>query len=209
MRRKIAGVSGVIAAVCVGLAGTLAADDEQRMVTMRNLQKAYNAESNAKARYEAFATQADQEGHKSVAVLLRAAAKSEAIHAKNFAAQLTRLGAEPTTMPDVFHVKSTRENLEACLKGQTSADESMYPGLIKQAEVDKDSATAVWFKAAYAAETQHAKLFKAALSTPEDWKAAGKVFGVCQACGYTVMGKSPTTCPICSGAQNQFTSFPE
>lgn len=209
MKRKIAGVSGVITAICMGLAGALVADDEQRMVTTNNLQKAYNAESNAKARYEAFAAQADQEGHKSVAVLLRAAASSEAIHAKNFAVQLTRLGAEPTTVPDVFHVKSTRENLEACLKGQTSADESMYPGLIKQAEVDKASATAVWFKATYAAEIQHAKLFKAALSTPDDWKALGKVFGVCQACGYTVMGKPPATCPACSGAQNQFTTFPE
>jgi len=70
------GVSGVIAALCVGWVGALNAAEAGSKSTLDNLQTAYNGESNAEARYEAFAAKADEEGYKSVAALFRAAAKS-------------------------------------------------------------------------------------------------------------------------------------
>jgi rubrerythrin len=205
-RRTIGSVSGLVVASCVGLASVMLAADEG-MVTSNNLQKAYNAELNAKARYEAFATKADEEGYRSVAILLRAAAYSKAIHAKHFVVEIAKTGEKPTTLPEPLNVKSTRENLEACLKGQISTDESMYPDLIKRAQADKNTEAAVWFKAAEESAAAHSKFFKAALDALDDWKAPGKEFAVCRNCGYTVMGQAPVACPVCSAQQEKFKVF--
>ena len=54
-----------------------------RRSTLDNLQAAFNGESNANARYLAFAKKADEEGYGQVASLFRAAARAEEIHAAN------------------------------------------------------------------------------------------------------------------------------
>ena len=64
-------------------------------VTLDHLQEAYNGESNASARYVAFAKRADADGYASVASLFRAAARAEEIHAANHAAVIQKLGATP------------------------------------------------------------------------------------------------------------------
>jgi rubrerythrin len=51
--------------------------------TMQNLKAAYSAESNAQARYLAFAEKADAEGYGAAASLFRAAARARQIHVTN------------------------------------------------------------------------------------------------------------------------------
>jgi rubrerythrin len=207
MKRRTVGVSGIVVVLCMGLAVALVAGEAQLLATRENLMKAYNGEQNAQSRYEKFAATADGEGYKSVAVLLRAAADSAATHAKNIAGKIKQMGAEPQMMLEVLDRRSTAENLAACLGGPTSADGSMYPGFIKQAEAEKDSDATKWFKAAYAAEVEFGKFFKAAVGALEEWKALGKDFAVCGVCGYPVMGAPPMTCPSCSAAQDKFKLF--
>jgi len=60
--------------------------------TVENLQTAFNGESNAHARYLAFAVKADQQGYGGVASLFRAAARAEEIHAANYLAEIQKLG---------------------------------------------------------------------------------------------------------------------
>jgi rubrerythrin len=64
-------------------------------ITLKTLQVAFNGESNANARYLAFAKQAQSEGYGEVASLFRAAARAEKIHATNYAAVIEELGALP------------------------------------------------------------------------------------------------------------------
>ncbi len=187
----------------VGLAGMLQAADEGP-TTLANLQAAYNGESNAKARYEAFAVKADAEGYLAVGALFRAAAKSESIHATKHGEIIKSLGAEPKAEVGAPDVKSTRENLEAGIKGETEEKETMYPAFIKQAQADKNKRAAMSFKGAMAAEAEHAKLYGAALKDLEGWKAAGKVFLVCQICGYTSMDQSLKKCPVCEAPRTKF-----
>jgi rubrerythrin len=207
MKRSKVGVAGIVVLLFAGLAGTLMAAENKETATLANLQTAYSGESNAKARYEAFAAKADEEGYKSVAVLFRAAAESEAIHAKNFATRIKKMGAEPKMTAAEPDVKSTKENLEASLKGEVSAAESMYPNFIQQADADKDSGAAMGFKGAHAAEVEYGKFFKTALDGLDEWKALGKEFAVCQVCGFTVMGQPPMTCPVCSAPKEKFKVF--
>ncbi len=169
---KMQGVAGVITLVCMGLVGMASAAEAAGKTTLDNLQAAFNGESNAKAKYESFAVKADAEGYKSVASLFRAAAASETIHARRHAAVIKKLGAEPKATVGKPEVKSTKENLEAALAGETYEKETMYPAFIKLAETEKNKDAVMSFKGALAAEVEHAKLYKQALAELDAWKAA-------------------------------------
>lgn len=197
---------GVIAITCLGCAGLAsAAEAAAGKTTLENLQEAFSGESNAKAKYEAFAVKADEEGYKSVASLFRAASRSEGIHAKKHAAAITKLGAEPKAELAKPEVKGTKDNLEAALAGETYEKETMYPEFVKQAATEKNKAAVRTFRSAMAAEIEHAKLYKQALADLDAWKAAGKAFMVCDICGYTEM-ESPALlkCPVCSAPKTKF-----
>jgi hypothetical protein len=87
--------------------------------TLQNLQTAFNGESNAHARYLAFAVKADQEGYGGVASLFRAAARAEEIHAANHLVEIKKLGGSAQAKIDSPVVKGTKENLEAAVRGET------------------------------------------------------------------------------------------
>ena len=85
----------VVAATIAGIWRSRSVSAGTNGKTLQNLQAAYNGESNAHARYLAFAEQADREGYPQVAVLFRAAARAEEIHLTNHAAVIRQLGATP------------------------------------------------------------------------------------------------------------------
>lgn len=175
--------------------------------TLDNLQTAFNGETNAKTRYEAFAVKADADGYRAVAALFRAAAHSEGIHAAKHGKAITKLGAVPQATAVAPDVKTTRENLETALKGETAEQTVMYPAFIKQAELDRNAQAKMSFHGAMAAETEHAKLYRQALDHLDGWKAAGKTFLVCEVCGYTALDAGLRKCPVCAAPREKFTFF--
>jgi len=176
--------------------------------TLANLQAAFNGESNASAKYMAYAGKADEEGYHRVAVLFRAASKAEAIHAANHARVIRSLGAEPEAQVKLPEIQSTRENLEDALKGETYEQDVMYPEFLKQAALDKNDDADETFTYAREAEMEHAKLYRMALDDLEAWKIAGAEFSVCPICGFTVEGKpSFTDCPVCGASEEQYISI--
>ena len=64
----------------------------ENAVTVQNLMAAFEGESNAHAKYTAFADKADSEGLLGAASLFRAAARAEQIHAANHARVISILG---------------------------------------------------------------------------------------------------------------------
>ena len=176
--------------------------------TVDNLKVAYLSESRAKADYEAFAAKAREEGYRSVTVLFVAAAASENVHLAKHAKELKALGALVTEVemkpPDV---RSTKENLESALAGEIARRETIYPGYAKQAGAEKNTAVVYSFKGALAAGAEHAKFFRQALGDLNAWKEPGKSFAVCTVCGFTVMGKPPAICPVCSQPREKFTIY--
>jgi len=166
--------------------------------TVKNLQAAYNGESNAKARYEASALKADEEGYQQVASLFRAAATAEGIHLANHAKVIRAMGAEPTAEIEAPEVGTTSENLAAGIKGETYERLTMYPDYIKQARADGSDSAVQTFSYALAAETEHAKLYKMALDDLGNWKTGPKTFIVCDVCGFTTLNLDLSKCPVCS-----------
>jgi rubrerythrin len=203
MNKKL--LCAMVVGLCVAGAA-VAAEATTNATTLDNLQTAFNGESNAHARYTAFAVKADEEGYKSVAALFRAAALSESIHAAKHAAAIKKLGAEPKADIVKVEPKTTKENLEAALAGETYEQTTMYPQFIEKAKADKNKQAVRSFSGAMAAEVEHAKLYKQALAELDAWKAAGRTFMVCQVCGYTA-ATSPTLlkCPVCSAPREKFT----
>jgi len=173
-------------------------------VTLKNLQAAYNGESNAHARYLAFAEKAETEGYQQVARLFQAAAQAEAIHAANHAAVIRKLGAKPEATIETPEVKSTRENLEEAINGESYERDTMYPEFIEQAKQKGNTEAVQTFTYAVQAETEHAKYYTQAKDNLEDWKDAKMVFYVCPECGFTTNNLNFENCPECGTAKNLF-----
>jgi len=187
------------------LALALAAGTDASATTLANLQAAFNGESNANARYLAFAKQAQNEGYGEVASLFRAAARAEKIHAKNHAAVIEELGAVPQANIEAAAVKSTRENLEAAVKGETYERDTMYPDFLKQARTDRNSHAVRTLNLAKAAEGEHARLYAAALASLDQLKGTKEVsYYVCPVCGFTTRETKFSKCPSCFTPKEAF-----
>ena len=180
------------------------AESKPAATTLDNLQAAFNGESNAHERYVAFAKKADEEGFGQVGSLFRAAARAEEIHANAHAEVIKTLGAKPKADIQKPEVKSTKENLEAALKGETYERDTMYPDFLKIAKAEKNLDAVKTFNYALAAEGEHAKLYKQALDSLDQWKAGKKDFFVCAVCGYTVVKVDFEKCPSCFSPKEKY-----
>lgn len=157
--------------------------------TDKNLANAFAGESQANRKYLAFAAKADAEGYPGAAKLFRAAAEAETVHAHS---HLRALGG----------IKSTRENLEAAVSGETFEFEKMYPPMIEDAKAEENEKAERSFNFANKAEEGHAALFKKALESLQT--GADADYYVCPVCGHAAEGEPPDICPICGAKKEQF-----
>lgn len=195
--------AAVLMAAAAASASENKAPVKAERTTLENLQTAFNGESNAKARYEAFAVKAEAEGYKGAAALFRAAAFAEALHASKHAKVIESMGAVPVAEIKPVKVRTTAKNLRSALAGETSEASAMYPEFIKKAKADKNDQAVMSFMGAMAAEKAHAKLYSLASANLKSWKAVKK-FIVCQTCGYTTDELDIKLCPVCAQPRSQF-----
>ncbi|MCL5986771.1 MAG: rubrerythrin family protein [Actinobacteria bacterium] len=157
--------------------------------TLENLKAAFAGESQANRKYLAFAKKADEENFSQVARLFRAAAEAETVHAH---AHLRVMNG----------VKSTKENLNEAIGGETHEFTRMYPQMIGDAKNENDQRAFRSFDHANKVEKIHAELYKKALdnlgNNPE------LKYYVCQVCGNTVEKEAPDRCPICGSPKSMF-----
>ena len=172
--------------------------------TMQNLQTAFNGESNAHARYLAFAQKADQEGYLQAAALFRAAARAEEIHAANHAVVIKKMGGTPQAKIDKAEVKTTAQNLNVAIQGETYEKDVMYPDFLKQAREEGNRDAIETFNFAKGAEVEHAKLYTAAAKDLPGMKAGNVKYYVCTVCGYTVKKIDFEKCPACFNPKEKY-----
>jgi rubrerythrin len=192
------------APVSSGSAVDVSAAPPVEAVTLANLQTAYNGETNAHARYLAFAKEADEEGYAPVASLFRAAARAEEIHARNHEKVILGMGVSPKADTESVVVKSTHENLEAAITGEVYERDEMYPSFLRQARSERNQPAARTFHLAQKAETEHAALFTQALKELERLRGAAIVYYVCPVCGFTSAKADGSRCPVCSSPTDRF-----
>ncbi|MBC8275485.1 MAG: rubrerythrin family protein [Chloroflexi bacterium] len=160
--------------------------------TGENLQAAFAGESQASRKYLYFAEKAEEEGHKQIARLFRAASDAETVHARNH-------------LKVMQGVKSTKDNLKEAIGGEDYEFTKMYPAFMKQAEAEGDKKANDSFDLANKVEQIHYRLYQAALGMLEKGQdMAEKPIYVCQYCGNTVEGEAPDRCPICGAPKKMF-----
>jgi len=154
------------------------------------LKAAFAGESQANRTYLAFAEAADREGYTQTARMFRAAAEAETVHAINHLKALKG-------------IKSTRENLQAAIGGETHEFKSMYPQMIADAKTEGNKEAQRSFEFANAVEQVHAKLYQGLLDNLGESKDEYPYY-VCPVCGYTSEREAPDTCPVCGTKGKMF-----
>lgn len=172
--------------------------------TLDNLQTAFNGESNAHARYAAFAKKADEEGYGEVASLFRAASKAEQIHAANHARVIREMGAEPKAIIETTNARSTRENLQVAMDGEIYERDQMYPPFVEEAKAAKNAAAIRTFTYALKTEAEHARLYMGALKDLENRRGKSRTYYVCSECGYTVETLNFLKCLVCGHPKEDY-----
>lgn len=158
--------------------------------TEQSLKEAFAGESQANRKYLAFAAKADQEGYPQVARLFRAAAEAETVHAHNHLRVLKG-------------IKSTKENLQEAIAGETHEFKTMYPEMIEAAKAEGQKDALRSFNFANDVEKVHAQLYQKlldGLGKPQD----NYPYSVCPICGFTAEKEAPETCPVCGAKGAMF-----
>jgi rubrerythrin len=182
----------------------------ENAVTVQNLLAAFEGESNAHAKYTAFAVKADADGLHGAASLFRAAARAEQIHAANHARVIKQLGGEAKAEIHAAEVKTTLENLKAALGGEQYEIDTMYPGFLEEATARNNTAAIRTFHGALEAEKTHARLYGEAIALlvggkKDTWIATAREFYVCPVCGYTSETEEEhERCPVCNCPWERF-----
>ena len=178
--------------------------------TIENLKAAFKGESTASAKYAAFAKVARQEGLIQISVMFEATSKAEQIHAANHQTVLEKMGQKVEPFKPEFSVKTTKENLEDAIKGETYEMTTMYPGFIATAKAENVPGALKSFRWAMDTEKKHQVIYQNAINAINAKKTDSlpMVYWVCPKCGNTYdTAKPEATCSFCSTKSEKFIRF--
>ncbi len=177
--------------------------------TIQNLKSALLGETTASAKYADYSKKARLEGYTKIALLFEAASKSEKIHAANHRAVLEQLGEKTDKITPKFTVKSTKENLEDAIKGESYEVTTMYPEFLKVSNAAGVNLATISFNYAYQTEQKHKVMYQNALDKLNS-KMEGTLpsqYFVCQTCGNTYDSQAPKRCGISMTPSDRFLSI--
>jgi len=176
--------------------------------TEKNLLMAFAGESQARNRYNYFASKAKKEGFVQISHIFEETANQEKEHAKRFFKFLEGGDVEIQAAFPAGVVGSTADNLKAAAAGEHYEWASMYPEFAKVARGEGFEEIAKVFEAVVVAEKQHEKRYLGLLKNVEAgtvFKKSQKVVWRCRNCGYLHEGeKAPKECPACAHPQAHF-----
>jgi rubrerythrin len=176
--------------------------------TEKNILTAFAGESQARNRYNYFASKAKKDGFVQMQAIFEETANQEKEHAKRLFKFLKGGEVEISASFPAGVIGTTLENLKASAAGENHEYTVMYPDFAKVAREEGFEDIAQVFEAIAVAEKQHEKRFKdlaANIEAGRVFKREGKVVWRCRNCGYLHEGESaPEECPACAHAQAHF-----
>jgi len=175
--------------------------------TIANLKAGIKGETTASAKYTAFAQKAREEGNDTIAKLFDAASKAEAIHAANHTKVLEELGEKMDEFKPEFEVKTTAENLQAAIDGESYEAATMYPQFLADAKVEKVEKAVKSFTWAMDTEIKHQQFYAKALEALKlnAERTLSFEYAVCPVCGNTYeMATVDEKCAFCQTPKEKF-----
>jgi rubrerythrin len=175
--------------------------------TIENLKAGIIGETSASAKYAAFALKAKEEGFANVAKLFEAASKAESIHAANHLKVLEGLGMKMEVFEPKFEVKTTAENLQAAIDGETYEATTMYPKFLADAKTEKVEKAEKSFTWAFDTEKKHRDFYAKALEAlyANADNTLPVEYAVCPVCGNTYdKAMLDEKCAFCQTGKDKF-----
>jgi rubrerythrin len=191
----------------IGLMAFMGCTQPKPAKTIENLKAGIKGETTASAKYAAFARKAKEEGLDTIAKLFEATSKSESIHAANHKKVLDELGEKMDDFKPEFEVKSTAENLQAALDGESYEVSTMYPQFLADAKTEKIDKAEKSFTWAFDTEKKHMQFYKQALEALVAKKVGTLSFeyAVCPVCGNTYeKAAMDEKCSFCQTSKEKF-----
>jgi rubrerythrin len=169
--------------------------------TEQNLLKAFAGESQARNRYEFFASAAKKEGFEQIAAIFIETSLQEKEHAKRFFKFLEGGVTEITASYPSGIISTTKENLKAAAEGENEEWSELYPHFSEIAKEEGFPEVASAFKLIAKVETEHERRYLKLLQNVSEDKVFiknGKVWWKCLNCGYVYESeKALENCPAC------------
>ncbi|MEA2104145.1 MAG: rubrerythrin family protein [Candidatus Cloacimonadota bacterium] len=180
--------------------------------TAENLMKSFAGESQARMRYNYYASVARKEGFRQIEEIFNETADNEKEHAKLFMKQLIKNGMDGNVVeinaayPVAY--AATLKNLEYAANGENEEWTELYPNFAKVAEEEGFEEVAQTFKLVALVEKRHEERYRKLLENVANhtvFKKEGKVFWKCRNCGHIVESiEAPEVCPVCDHPQAHF-----
>ena len=176
--------------------------------TEQNLLKAFAGESQARMRYDYFASQAKKEGLEQIASIFTETALNEKEHAKRFFKLLVGNMVEITATYPAGKIGTTMENLKSSANGENEEWTELYPEFAKIAQEEGFIEVALVFNLIAKVEKAHEERFNTLYNNLEEgkvFKRGDKVIWKCRNCGFLHEGTvAPPMCPACQHSQSYF-----
>jgi rubrerythrin len=176
--------------------------------TEQNLLKSFAGESQARMRYDYFASQAKKEGLEQIAAIFTETALNEKEHAKRFFKFLEGSMVEITATYPAGKIGTTLENLKASAEGENEEWTELYPEFARIADEEGFKEIAVAFKMIAKVEKAHEERYTKLYNNLNDghvFEREDKIVWKCRNCGYLHEGeKAPQKCPACLHPQSYF-----
>lgn len=165
--------------------------------TEENLRIAFAGESQARNKYDFYASQARKDGYVQIAELFSETAANEREHAKMWF-KLLMGGSIP----------ATEENLLDAAAGENFEWTKMYAEFAVTAREEGFDQIAALFEGVAAIEREHEERYRKLLSNIKDgvvFSRDGDMIWQCGNCGHIHIGKNaPEVCPVCNHPQSYF-----
>ena len=163
--------------------------------TEQNLWTAFAGESQARNKYDYFASRAKKDGYEQIAAIFQETALNEKEHAKLWFKALKGIGDTPA-------------NLLAAAAGEHGEWTDMYKRFAAEAKKEGFDDLAKLFAGVAGVEKHHEERYRKLaknIKKGEVWVRIGKNKWQCRNCGAIVTGKkAPEKCPVCAHPQAYF-----
>ena len=163
--------------------------------TEQNLRTAFAGETQARTKYDYFASKARKDGYVQIAKLFEETAANEKEHAEIWFKLLGGIG-------------TTSENLKAAAEGENYEWTEMYKEMAQTAREEGFEKLAFLFEGVGKIEKEHEERYLALLKNLEEGKVFekdGEFVWKCRNCGHVYVGKdAPGVCPVCAHPQAYF-----
>lgn len=163
--------------------------------TEANLKAAFAGESQARVKYEYYASKAKKDGYVQIANIFEETSRNEKEHAKIWFKLLQGIG-------------ETTENLAHAAEGENYEWTDMYATFAKEAKEEGFDHIAYLFSSVGKIEKEHEERYRNMLKNIEDglvFSRDGDMVWICTNCGHIHVGqKAPALCPVCEHPQAYF-----